>query len=191
MKKRHLTTLAAAALAATMFPGATLAQTEPYPAAEGEPIWQSSVLNSANGVYVGPDGNVYAASVFGEGFHPDGVLAVLGDDHASELTHWLPKLEAATLIEAVVATDTGLDAGYAFHHALLREAAYATLPEGDRPLAHHLAAAWLEQQPAPDALAIAEQWRRSNRPDRAARWYERAAFLLRPSRHWQSASRSA
>jgi len=116
-----------------------------------------------------------AASVFGEGFHPDGVLAVLGDDHASELTHWLPKLEAATLIEAVVATDTGLDAGYAFHHALLREAAYATLPEGDRPLAHHLAAAWLEQQPAPDALAIAEQWRRSNRPDRAARWYERAA----------------
>ncbi len=66
MQKRNLTTLAAAALAATMFPGATLAQTEPYPAAEGEPIWQSSVLNSANGVYVGPDGNVYAASVFGD-----------------------------------------------------------------------------------------------------------------------------
>ncbi|MBW2454309.1 MAG: protein kinase [Deltaproteobacteria bacterium] len=116
-----------------------------------------------------------AASVFGEGFHPDGVLALLGADHAGELSSWLPQLEAASMIEPVVATDAGLEAGYCFHHALLREAAYATLPEGDRPLAHHLAAAWLERQPAPDALAIAEQWRRSNRPDKAAGWYEQAA----------------
>ena len=64
--KRHLTTLAAAALAAGMFPSAAGAQAEPLTAADGEPIWQSSVLNSANGVYVGPDGNIYAASVFGD-----------------------------------------------------------------------------------------------------------------------------
>jgi sugar lactone lactonase YvrE len=45
--------------------GAVAAQ-EPYDAADGTPIWRSSVLNGANGLYVGPDGNVYAASVTGD-----------------------------------------------------------------------------------------------------------------------------
>jgi len=33
---------------------------------------------------------------------------------------------------------------YAFHHALVREAAYAMLTDADRRLGHALAGAWLE-----------------------------------------------
>ena len=39
---------------------------EPFTARDGKPIGRSSELNGPNGVYVGPDGNVYAASVIGD-----------------------------------------------------------------------------------------------------------------------------
>ena len=38
---------------------------EPRTLSDGHPLWRSSVLNGANGLYVGPDGNVYTGSVFG------------------------------------------------------------------------------------------------------------------------------
>ena len=66
VKRQHLITLAAAAAMAASLPGAVTAQAPAFAAEDGVPVWQSSVLNSANGVYIGPDGNVYAASVFGD-----------------------------------------------------------------------------------------------------------------------------
>ena len=39
---------------------------EPFSAEDGRPIGRSSVLNGPNGVNVGPDGNVYVASVIGD-----------------------------------------------------------------------------------------------------------------------------
>ena len=45
---------------AASLPGAVTAQAPAFAAEDGVPVWQSSVLNSANGVYVGPDGNVPA-----------------------------------------------------------------------------------------------------------------------------------
>ena len=41
-------------------------QAEPFSAQDGRPIGRSSVLNGPNGVNVGPDGNVYVASVIGD-----------------------------------------------------------------------------------------------------------------------------
>ncbi|MEO5729104.1 MAG: serine/threonine-protein kinase PknK, partial [Byssovorax sp.] len=64
---------------------------------------------------------------------------------------------------------------YAFAHALVREAAYATLVEADRALGHWLAAEWLEQMGHADALEMAEHFRRGGEPARSARWYRRAA----------------
>jgi len=40
--------------------------TEPYSPEDGVPVWRASILNGSNGTYVGPDGNVYAASVGGD-----------------------------------------------------------------------------------------------------------------------------
>jgi len=39
---------------------------EPYSPEDGVPVWRASILNGSNGTYVGPDGNVYAASVGGD-----------------------------------------------------------------------------------------------------------------------------
>ena len=64
---------------------------------------------------------------------------------------------------------------YAFRHALIRDAAYATLVEADRAAGHRLAGAWLEAAGETDALALAEHLDRGLEPVRAAMWYRRAA----------------
>ena len=42
------------------------AASEPYSPEDGVPVWRASILKGSNGTYVGPDGNVYAASVGGD-----------------------------------------------------------------------------------------------------------------------------
>ena len=66
MTKRLVTTLAVAGLTAAMLPAATAAQSEPYGPDDGAVVWRPSILNGPNGVYVGPEGKVYAASVQGD-----------------------------------------------------------------------------------------------------------------------------
>ncbi len=115
-----------------------------------------------------------AASVFGERFSRNGVAALLGgeSDLAAE---WLDVLCARELIAPASAPSPSRDAQYAFAHALVREAAYATLVEADRALGHRLAGEWLERMGHPDALEMAEHFRRGGEPSRSARWYRRAA----------------
>src|SRR5262249_40396707 len=64
---------------------------------------------------------------------------------------------------------------YWFRHALVREAAYGMLTEEDRSIGHRLAAEWLEQAGAADAMVLAEHFERGGEPGRAAIWYRRAA----------------
>jgi tetratricopeptide (TPR) repeat protein len=155
-----------------------------------------------------------AASVFGERFSLGGVIALLGGTPA-ELG---PLLEALVAHEIVTPVSTRRirrtlvpdgppeeDPHYLFCHALLREAAYATLTEGDRALGHRLAGAWLASQDAPeiapgsargrvspyamstgpavpapaqgriDPMTVAEHLRLGGDPGGAVRWYRRAA----------------
>lgn len=84
-----------------------------------------------------------AASVFGETFARDGVCALVGQS-ASEVDTIVRRL----VQNEAVAVDEGSDELGArelrFRHALLRGAAYASLTDADRALAHRLAAAWIE-----------------------------------------------
>ncbi len=110
-----------------------------------------------------------AASIFGIGFARDDVSALISDRN-------LPALDAA--LEALVAREVILPEGtdhYVFRHALLREAAYAMLTEGDRGLGHLLAGEWLEKSAARDPLILVEHFERGGDRQRAARWCRQAA----------------
>ena len=115
-----------------------------------------------------------AASVFGARFSARGVSALLGGHgHLGAVRGRLERLAARELVTA----PAGLaeEALYGFGHALVREAAYATLTEEDRALGHRLAAEWLEAGGASDAVSLAEHFLRGGEPLRAVRWYRRAA----------------
>jgi tetratricopeptide (TPR) repeat protein len=117
-----------------------------------------------------------AASVFGERFSFRGVAALIGGDPPPEQTRAaLEKLAARELVAELGPSAPLGDAHFVFCHALLREAAYATLTEEDRSLGHRLAGAWLENEGSTDAEALAGHFVRGGEPGRAVRWYVRSA----------------
>jgi eukaryotic-like serine/threonine-protein kinase len=119
-----------------------------------------------------------AASVFGQIFWEGSVKALLGNER--DVVETLARLVDAELIERRTQSHfasancddcgTGIEAEYAFRHVLLREAAYATLTDEDRALAHGLAAEWLEAAGEIDPLRLADHYERAGSGDRAARW---------------------
>jgi tetratricopeptide (TPR) repeat protein len=116
-----------------------------------------------------------AASVFGQRFWRGALVALLGEQRPGDTARWLDYL---TEREVVVHRGRGEFPGeeeYTFRHALMREAAYATMVGEDRVLGHRLAAAWLEEAGERDALTLAEHFDRGQAPDRAVGWYRRAA----------------
>ncbi|WP_437960670.1 protein kinase [Sorangium sp. So ce119] len=118
-----------------------------------------------------------AASIFGDRFSKRGVAALLGgEERLNDVEAWLSALAERELV-APVGLPAGLGdaADYVFRHTLVREAAYAMLTERDRALGHRLAAAWLERSASADPRVVAEHFRRGGEPDRAVRWYRRAA----------------
>jgi hypothetical protein len=111
-----------------------------------------------------------AASVFGGAFRKEGVAELVGAGDG--LGGWLDELEARQVIRR------GTDAAeYVFRHDLLREAAYATLTEEDRTLAHGLAGRFLEASGHTDAIALARHFGGGRMPVRAVYWYRRSAEL--------------
>jgi tetratricopeptide (TPR) repeat protein len=117
-----------------------------------------------------------AASVFGERFSKAGLAALLGGErHADEAGGWLTTLAARELVGPSSIAPGSADPQYAFRHAIVREAAYATLTEEDRVLGHRLAGEWLERTGYADAATVAEHFVRGSEPGRAIRWYVRAA----------------
>ncbi len=117
-----------------------------------------------------------AASTFGATFTRPGVTALLGDDISPAAV----ERELYDLVaEEVVSEDTRGAAGeeltYRFRHALLRDAAYASLVEEDRVRAHASAAAWLEQSGETDPALLAEHFALGRVGDRALQLFRRAA----------------
>ncbi len=117
-----------------------------------------------------------AASVFGDRFSKAGVAALLGGErHANEAGEWLQTLASRELVGPASNGALAADPQFAFRHAIVREAAYATLTETDRVLGHRLAGEWLERTGSNDAATLAEHFQRAAEPKRAIRWYARAA----------------
>lgn len=104
-----------------------------------------------------------AASVLGDDACDEGLTALLGSEEtmAGDL--------AAELVRAEILVPRGSgSASYDFRHALVRDAAYATLTEEDRVLAHSLAARWLEKRPLANPVTIAKHFLAAAEPERAA-----------------------
>jgi predicted ATPase len=115
-----------------------------------------------------------AASVFGETFWRGGVAALLGGEDPG-LARALAELAAKELTAPRPGTRVPGDEEHAFRHALVRDAAYAMLPDADRAAAHALAGAWLEEVGSHDPLVLAEHYDRGGVALRAIAWYQRAA----------------
>ncbi len=133
-----------------------------------------------------------AASIFGQTFWRGGVLALLerGDAAADEVGDWIDELVRRELVTARRDSRFLDEPEYVFRHALVREAAYAMLPDRDRMVGHRIAGEWLESRAyfsgsdAPqgghadvEAVVLAEHFLRGNELRRSVIWYREAAEL--------------
>lgn len=117
-----------------------------------------------------------AASIFGQSFWQGGVAALLGGDvQADSVREWLAELVEREVIAARGRSTYGDEPMFIFRHALLRDAAYSMLTDGDRKLGHELAGDWLMSVGERDAIVLAEHFDRGGVPARAVSWYRRAA----------------
>ena len=118
-----------------------------------------------------------AASVFGQSFTLGAARALLGGPRAApRVAELLAELERREILARRLA-GSAADDEYAFRHALVREAAYATLTDADRTLGHRLAAGWLAANAPNEALAIASHLELCGEPRHAAGWFRRSAEL--------------
>ncbi|HEX3473520.1 MAG TPA: protein kinase [Kofleriaceae bacterium] len=116
------------------------------------------------------------ASVFGEVCWDRGVVELLGEAMAPALVQrWLARLVEQELLVARPDSRFPGERELAFRHALIREAAHATLTTDDERLAHRLAGDWLERHGEADPIVLAGHAERGGDPARAAAFYLRAA----------------
>ncbi|WP_158257530.1 serine/threonine-protein kinase [Haliangium sp. UPWRP_2] len=117
-----------------------------------------------------------AASVFGQTFWRGGVAALLGvptDD--PQLDRRLRALVEAEVIEPHETSRLAGDREFAFRHALFCDAAYQLLTPSDLASGHCMAARYLEQAGEPEAVVLADHFRRGAEPERAIYFYLRAS----------------
>ncbi|MCG5052244.1 MAG: protein kinase [Myxococcales bacterium] len=110
-----------------------------------------------------------ASSVFGRRFEPAALVPLVGEDNAPCLAPHLDLLVA----EEILQPDEG--GAYVFRHELVREAAYQSLTEGDRVLAHRLAGRWLEARGGCEPALLFEHARRTGDGARACGFAAEAA----------------
>jgi tetratricopeptide (TPR) repeat protein len=117
-----------------------------------------------------------AASILGPMFWPGALERLLGDaTRKPELSAWLATLVDRELLHPRSESRFAEETELTFHHALLRDAAYATLTESDRRVGHRLAAEWLEQAGESESATLAAHFERGGEPLRALEHYQRAA----------------
>jgi hypothetical protein len=106
-----------------------------------------------------------AASVFGGDFWKGGVKMLLGGNPDVDAS--LDELVDYDLVQRASQCRFPNEDEYAFHHPLVREAAYAMLTDADRALGHDLAAQWLERVGERDAAVITGHRHRGSRVESA------------------------
>ncbi|XXF80158.1 protein kinase [Myxococcaceae bacterium GXIMD 01537] len=131
-----------------------------------------------------------AASLLGRTFWPGSVRALLGGElTGAELEHWLRLLVEQEWVELQPSSRFPGEAEYRFRHALVRDAAYALVPDTHRPGGHQLAGQWLEQRGETEPRVLAEHARLGHQPERAIRFYLEAAERLFDHDDMQGAER--
>jgi tetratricopeptide (TPR) repeat protein len=108
------------------------------------------------------------ASIFGQTFWRGGLAALLGEPPAA-LGDALDRLVAAEMVARRDPSSFPGEDEYLFRHALVREAAYAMIPDDDRAVGHRLAGAFLELAGEADPAVLAAHFERGADPARAAR----------------------
>ncbi len=83
------------------------------------------------------------AAVIGRGFWPAAVAAVSGLDR-STVDDSLFSLERKELVRRVSSSAIASELQYSFHHAVVRDVAYSSIPRVERSAKHRLAAEWIE-----------------------------------------------
>ena len=116
-----------------------------------------------------------AASIFGERFSRRGLAALLGGRGGAGPPERVGGPAGGARADRGHVAGPGLGGRAVLHARLIRDAAYATLTEEDSVLGHQLAGDYLEQVGCPDAMVLAQHFRRGNQPVRAVRWYREAA----------------
>jgi len=97
------------------------------------------------------------------------------DRERTRVEQLLEDLARAELVEPRSDSRLPGEPEWAFRHALVQEAAYATLTGGDRTLGHRLAGEWLESAGEREALVLAEHHERGGDRERAIGWFRTAA----------------
>jgi len=117
-----------------------------------------------------------AASVFGETFWSAGLERLLGHSATgAAVGHWLEVLAREEIVVPQRRSRFQGQQEWAFRHALLREAAYASLIPQDKTVAHRAAGLWLEEVGESEAGLLAEHFERGAEPGRAIMRYRMAA----------------
>jgi len=116
-----------------------------------------------------------AASVFGGVFWRGAVQSLLGGARPTAIDPVLVRLVQDELIAPLSPSRFPGESEFAFHHPLVREAAYAMLTERDRAAGHRSAAVWLERVGESDAAVLAEHYERGGDSLRAVPQFVAAA----------------
>jgi hypothetical protein len=120
-----------------------------------------------------------AASIFGRTFWSGGIKALLQQEGSHAATpHTLQRLLDLEIIQEQPAGRFPSEVEYRFRHALVRDAAYALVPDEYKPVGHRLAGSWLEQAGESDPRVLAEHAWRGQQPERAIPFYTLAAEQL-------------
>ncbi|HEY6560924.1 MAG TPA: protein kinase [Polyangiaceae bacterium] len=116
-----------------------------------------------------------AASIFGQSFWEGGVEALAGAAQGTLVRELMQELVDREWVRARRESKLAAETEYTFRHALIRDAAYATLTDEDRTLGHRLAAEWLQRAGERDPVALAEHYQRGGEAGSALACYVRAA----------------
>ena len=115
-----------------------------------------------------------AGSVFGLGFCPGGVTALVGASRP-EVERAIDDLVGAEIIVRRESTSYPGEQEYAFRNGLVHDTVYATLTGDDQTLAHRLAGEWLAQIGEQDAMTLGQHFLRGEEHARAMPCFARAA----------------